>query len=98
MVYSVERSQALPPLLSTGYADIANDFFPLGKLIRAASIIKAGDEAHEASRALVNLNFHVKFAFPAGLVDVFVTSSAERIMTVLSLAFAAVQRFCCSVV
>ena len=64
MVYSVERLQASSPTLSTGYAEIANDFFPLGKLIFAASMINAAEDAQETSRAFLILKCHSKVDFP----------------------------------
>src|SRR5690606_39030606 len=94
--YSVERSQALPPLLSTGEADRANELLPLGILIFAPSTMKAGDEAQATSWAFSSLNFQVSSFLPWGRELGWVTSSAERMTTVLSLSFAFSSRFTCS--
>src|SRR5690606_22982986 len=96
LVYSVERSHALPPLLSSGYADIANDVLPLGRFIFAPSTINAGDDAQATSWAFWSLNFQVSsFAFRGRELGC-VTSSADRMMTVSSLFLACSSRLTCS--
>ena len=95
-MYSVERVHASSPTLSTGYADIARDFFPLGRFIRAASNIKAAEDAHATSLEFSILNFHVKVEAPVGRELDLVTSDLERIITVASLASASFNLFCCS--
>src|SRR5689334_5908550 len=72
-------------------------FLPLGRLMRAASQIKALDDAQATSRVLRHLNFHVSLAL-LGREDGSFISASERNITVLSLAFAASQRFSCSAV
>ena len=97
-MYSVDRDHASSPTDSTGYADIAMHFFPLGRFIFAASTTKAAEDAKATSREFFILNFHVNADFPAGRLDEFVTSSALRMMVVALFPEAAVQRFCCSAV
>src|SRR6218665_221418 len=75
---------------------MASDFFPLGRLIFAASITKAADEAQEASREFLSLKCQFKVGFPVGLEAGLTTSSAPRMVMVLSFSAAFFQRFCCS--
>src|SRR3569623_1624553 len=95
--YSVLRPQALSPALSTGYTDAAIAFLPLGRFIRAASHIKALDDAHATSRVLRHRNFQVRRCM-LGRDAGSVTSASVRSITVLSLFFAASQRLSCSAV
>src|SRR6476659_2158838 len=81
-------------MLSAGYALMANDFFPLGKLIRAASQTKALEAAHATSLVFCILNFQVRLA-PDGLDFGSLTSSALRNTTVLSLLRALAMRLTC---
>src|SRR4051812_25656986 len=81
-------------MLSTGYALIASDFLPLGRLMRAASHTKALDAAHATSRAFVILKRHVRLA-PEGLDEALLISSALLNTTVLSLLRAAASLDCC---
>src|SRR5437762_319510 len=76
---------------------MASDFFPPGKFIRAASHTNAREAAQATSLAFCILNLHVRFA-ALGLEWESFTSSAERIITVLSLFAAAARRDCCSAV
>ena len=92
---SVERAHALSALLSTGYTDCASAFFPLGRLIFAASQIKAFEAAHATSRAFLHTKCQVLFPF---FDDAVFNSSLPFIVTVLSLAFALLRRLNCSVV
>ncbi len=70
-------------------------FFPLGRLIRAASCTKAFDAAQAASRVLVILKCQVQVGL-AGRELFSFTSRSLRIVTVLSLFEAASHRFSCS--
>src|SRR5688572_5030328 len=97
-VYSVERRQSFPSFfdaLSLGYTLTAIAVFPLGKFIRAASMINAVLAAHATSLVFSHLNFQVVNALP-GRDEALFTSSAERITTVLSLFMASPQRLICS--
>src|SRR5215204_6471775 len=94
---SVLRCHPFLFMLSTGYALTAIDFLPLGKLILAASSTNAFDAPHATSLAFAILNFHVQFAL-FGLDAVSFICFSPRMITVLSLLFASVQRFCCSAV
>src|SRR5688500_3803448 len=76
---------------------MARDFFPLGRLILAASQTNALDEAQAISLAFLILNFHVKLGC-WGLDPRSFTSLSLRIITVLSLFFALFSLFTCSAV
>src|SRR5688572_24485496 len=73
------------------------DFFPLGKLIFAASKTNAFEAPQAISRAFSILNLQVRLAC-FGLEFALFTSFSLRIMTVLSLFFASFHLFCCSAV
>src|SRR5579859_2384563 len=92
--YSVDRPHAESLDTSTGYIDSASAFFPLGKLIRAASHTKPAEAAQATSRVLTQWNFHVS-RFAAGRVDGSPATSFPRIATVLSLPLATCN-CCCS--
>ena len=68
------------------------DFLPLGNLILAASTMNAADDAQATSRVFSILYRQVIIFFPLGLVSGLVTSSADLIAIVSSLASACAQR------
>ena len=71
---------------------MAIDVLPLGKLMRAASMINAFDEDQATSLEFSILNFHVNRSLPCGLEFGSLISSAERIITVSSLDAACSNR------
>ena len=94
-MYSVDLPQAFSPILSTGYAEIAIDFSPLGKFILAASRINAEEEAQATSLAFSILNFHVSVLLLFGRLLGLLTSSELLMKTVSSLFEATSHRFFC---
>ena len=75
-------------LLSLGYTDIAIEFFPLGRLILAASIINAFEEDHATSLEFSILNFQVNLSTICGRELGSFISFSDLIMTVSSLNLA----------
>ena len=71
-----------------GYTDIAIEFFPLGRLILAASIINAFEEDHATSLEFSILNFQVNLSSICGRELGLFISSSDLIMTVSSLNLA----------
>src|SRR5690348_9714593 len=80
----VESCQPSFAMLSTGYADCAIACLPLGRSMRAASHTNAADAPNATSRVSCILKCHVSVPPCLGRLAGSVTSSAERITTVLS--------------
>src|ERR1700753_1082490 len=90
--YSVDLSHASGPTLSGGYTLIASDFFPSGRLMRAASHTNTGDALHTTSRVWSIWKCHVSVPSCFGRLAGSVTSAGLRMYTVASLFRAAGRR------
>ena len=98
--YSVDRSHASAPTLSGGYTLIASDFFPSGRLIRAASQTNTGDALHATSRVWSMWKCQVSvppcFGRLAGSLTSAARANDNRLVAVARLLAAAPSRSCVS--